>query len=350
MTTTGAGTGRRAATGSLLGLAIGDAMGFPTEFNTIEQLTARAGTWRGLPFPVSSGTAYVTDDTQMTLALGEGLAAALAAGPLTAERMEAPVRAEFIDWWRSPENNRAPGMTCLTACELLSRGGRWQAASQVGSKGCGANMRVAPIGLVPGLTAEQRSGAAQFQSALTHGHPTALAASDLTAHTVWLLAQGTAPSELLPLLRDHARENRGIYREDWLGDLAEQAQDPDRAGFSARGWDECLAVLDRLESALGRTPGSSAPDLDADPCLATGAGWIAEEAFATALYCFLLLPDDPQDAVRRGAFSSGDSDSIAALAGAFAGAHLGADAWPDAWTEVIEYRGRLLALGAAWDA
>ena len=339
------GTGKRAATGALLGLAIGDAMGFPTEFDTVAQITSKFGPWRGLELPVSSGTAYVTDDTQMTLALGEGLVSALATGPLTAARMEPPVREEFVAWWRSPENNRAPGMTCLTACESLSRGGRWQAASQVGSKGCGANMRVAPIGLIPGLTSEQRSGAAQLQSALTHGHPTALAASDLTAHTVLLLAQGAAPSELLPLLRDHAHRNREVYREEWLGDLAEHAQDPDRTAFVARGWDECLAVLDRVESAL-----ASSPDLDADPCLATGEGWIAEEALATGLYCFLLLPDDPEDVVRRGAFSSGDSDSIAALAGAFAGAHLGADAWPEAWTGLIEYRERLLALGTAWDS
>jgi ADP-ribosylglycohydrolase len=337
-------TGKRAATGSLLGLAIGDAMGFPTEFNSVAEITAKFGPWRGLDLPVSSGTSYVTDDTQMTLALGEGLVEAMAAGPLTADRMEAPVRAAFVDWWQSPENNRAPGMTCLTACGLLSRGGRWQAASQVGSKGCGANMRVAPIGLIPGLTAEQRSGAAQFQSALTHGHPTALAASDLTAETVRLLAEGSAPSELLPLLRDYAQARRTVYREDWLGDLAEQAQFTDRAGFAARGWDECLAALDRVGAAL------RSPDLDADPCLATGAGWIAEEALATGLYCFLLLPEQPEDVVRRGAFSSGDSDSIAALAGAFAGAYLGADAWPAEWTEVIEYRDRLLTLGAGWDA
>jgi ADP-ribosylglycohydrolase len=337
-------TNKRAATGSLLGLAIGDAMGFPTEFDTVAQITAKFGPWRGMELLVSSGTAHVSDDTQMTLALGEGLVTVLEAGPLTAERMEGPVRTEFVAWWRSPENNRAPGTTCLTACESLSRGGRWQTASQVSSKGCGANMRVAPIGLVPGLTDEQRSGAAQFQSALTHGHPTALAASDLTAHTVRLLAQGVTPSELLPLLRDHARESREVYRDDWLGDLAEQAQDPDRVGFAARGWDECLAVLDRVERAL------AFPDLDADPCLATGAGWTAEEAFATGLHCFLLLPDAPEDVVRRAAFSSGDSDSVAALAGAFAGAHLGAAAWPEAWTGVIEYRERLLALGAAWDA
>jgi ADP-ribosylglycohydrolase len=279
----------------------------------------------------------------MTLALGEGLIEALAAGPLTADRMESPVRKRFVEWWDSPENNRAPGMTCLRACEALSRGGAWQEASEVGSKGCGANMRVAPVGLVPGLNREQRSGAAQFQSALTHGHPTALAASDLTAHAVWLLTQDSAPGELPRLLREYARQARSSYRSDWLGDLAEHAHDPDRASFTARGWDECLAALDRLEAALG------AADPETDPCLATGAGWIAEEALATGLYCFLLLPEDPQAVVRRAAYSSGDSDSIAALAGAFAGAYHGADAWPQEWVRAIEYRDRLLPLGAAWD-
>jgi len=73
---------------------------------------------------------------------------------------------------------------------------------------------VAPLGLVPGLTQEQRSGAAQLQSALTHGHPTALAASELTAQAVWLLAQGTSADGLLPLLRGHAREQRELYRAD----------------------------------------------------------------------------------------------------------------------------------------
>jgi len=334
---------KRTATGTLVGLAIGDAMGFPTEFSSVAQIAATHGPWRTMPLPVYSGQAYVTDDTQMTIALGEGLLEALAAGPLTAATMEPPVRARFLQWWRSPENNRAPGRTCLQACEALSRGGAWQAASEVGSKGCGANMRVAPVGLLPGLDQQQRSGAAQLQSALTHGHPTALAASDLTAHAVWLLVQGAAPAELLRLLREYAGQARSVYRGDWLGDLAERAHDPDRASFIGRGWDECLAVLGRVEAAL------SAADPETDPCLAVGAGWIAEEALATALYCFLLLPDDPQAVVRRAAYSSGDSDSIAALAGAFAGAHHGIEAWPEEWVRDIEYRARLLALGAAWD-
>ncbi|MCK7623229.1 ADP-ribosylglycohydrolase family protein [Streptomyces sp. RS10V-4] len=335
----GAATGP--ATGSLLGLALGDALGYPTEFSDLPAILA-TGPWRELALPEP---ALVTDDTQMTLALGHALRTALAGGELTAATLEPPLRQAYVAWWRSPDNNRAPGGTCLRACHLLSEEHRpWADASQLGSKGCGADMRVAPLGLVPGLTPGQRAGAAQFQAALTHGHPTALAASDLTAYAVRALADGEPPAGLPGLLRAYARTQRATYHEDWLGDLWRRSPAPSPAAFIARGWDECLAVLDRLETAL------AAPDREADPCLATGAGWIAEEALATGLLCFLLFPDEPVTALRRAACTSGDSDSIACLAGAFAGARLGAGAWPDAWADRIEYRADLLALGAAWDA
>lgn len=261
------------------------------------------------------------------------------------KRLERPLREEFVDWYQSPENNRAPGNTCLRACSLLKNEQLpWQEASQINSKGCGANMRVAPVGLVPGLSDEQRAGAAQLQSALTHGHPTALAASDLTARAVRLLTQGAEPGELVGLLRTYALVNRGQYHERWLGDLWTRSHDATPGQFMARGWDECLATLDRLDDAV-RT---ASPE--EDPCLATGAGWIAEEALATGLLCFLQFPDEPLTALRRAACSSGDSDSIACLTGAFAGAHLGADAWPVEWADRIEYGSELVTLGALWDA
>ncbi|MFG2971318.1 MULTISPECIES: ADP-ribosylglycohydrolase family protein [unclassified Streptomyces] len=333
---------KRAATGALIGLALGDALGFPTEFNDVPSILAKCGPWQEMELPAR---AVVSDDTQMTIAVGHALRTAMDRGVLAPERLERPLREEFVDWYQSPENNRAPGRTCLRACELLKGEGRlWQDASQIDSKGCGANMRVAPVGLAPGLSDEQRAGAAQLQSALTHGHPTALAASDLTARAVRLLAQGVGPAELVGRLRSYARENRNRYHRTWLGDLWTRSQDPNPEHFIARGWDECLAILDRLEEAV-RT--ASPED---DPCLATGAGWIAEEALATGLLCFLLFPDEPLLALRRAACSSGDSDSIACLTGAFAGAWLGEDAWPTAWADRIEYRGDLMTLGALWDA
>lgn len=113
--------------------------------------------------------------------------------------------------------------------------------------------------------------------------------------------------------------------------------------FIGRGWDECLGSLAALDVALANG------DQLSDPCAITGAGWVAEEALATGLLCFLLFPDDPLAVIRRAVVSSGDSDSIACLAGAFAGAYHGMDAWPTDWAARIEYRDRLARLGAAWD-
>ncbi|WP_027342182.1 ADP-ribosylglycohydrolase family protein [Hamadaea tsunoensis] len=322
--------------GSLFGLAYGDALGAPTEFRTVPEILARYGPAgpRDLAGPVS----LVTDDTQMAIAVGN----ALLGGEVSPALLEPRLRAEFLAWWQSPENDRAPGNTCLAACANLSRGGPWQQATVIGSKGCGANMRVTPVGLVPGLSAEQRSGAAQLQAALTHGHPTALAASELTAHAVRLLLDGTPPADLPAALHSHVYAQRSVYHHDWLGDLWQQPAMTSPADFIARGWDECEAVLARLDAAL------AAPDRATDPCLQTGAGWIAEEALVTGLLCFLLFPDDPVSALSRAATTSGDSDSIACLTGAFAGAVLGMAAWPAEWLEVIEYRPDLTRLADAW--
>ncbi|AGZ38420.1 ADP-ribosylglycohydrolase family protein [Actinoplanes friuliensis] len=326
------------ASGSLFGLAYGDSLGKPTEFQDYATIVTEYGP--GGPQRLEGNPALVTDDTQMMLAVGEAL---LAAGDLTPGSFEPVLRQAFLDWAISPDNNRAPGMTCLRACGELSDGRPWQQASQIHSKGCGANMRVTPVGLIPGLTDEQRSGAAQLQAGLTHGHATGLAASELTAFGVRWLADGLAPQDLLARLRDHCADQRKVYHHEWLGDLWQRPTIETPEEFISRGWDESAAALDRVGAALDRG------DYTGDPCLATGAGWIAEEALATALYCYLISPDEPVAVLGRGAASSGDSDSIACLAGGFAGAALGLAAWPAAWQEQIEYTDRLSALGTAWD-
>jgi ADP-ribosylglycohydrolase len=158
------------------------------------------------------------------------------------------------------------------------------------------------------------------------------------------LCDGLAPEALMAALRDRCVSQREVYREDWLGDLWRQYGSVETpTEFIALGWDETDAALARVEAAL------AAGSFEGDPCLATGAGWIAEEALATALYCYLISPGDPVRVLGRAAASSGDSDSIACLAGAFAGAALGMAAWPVAWEAQIEYTDRLARLAAAWD-
>ena len=336
--------GAMKASGCMFGLAYGDALGKPTEFWNYDQIIDEYGP--AGPLDLYGNPALVTDDTQMTLAVADALLDVLA-GPtaLTAENLGPHLRQRYLAWAISPENNRAPGMTCLRAIGRMSEGLAWTQATEQNSKGCGANMRVAPIGLVPGLSDPERAAAAQFQAALTHGHPTALAASDLTAFAVRWLADGMPSADLLTALQERCVEQGKTYHENWLGSLWQRPGVDSPEDFIARGWRECLHALGRVATAV------HAPNRDADPCLATGAGWIAEEALATALHCFLLYPDPEQVVAMlgRGAATSGDSDSIASIAGAFAGAAHGFAAWPADWADQIEYHIELRRVGSAWD-
>ncbi|WP_433553019.1 ADP-ribosylglycohydrolase family protein [Micromonospora zamorensis] len=325
------------ASGSLFGLAYGDALGKPTEFLTVAEIQHRYGPTG--PRELSGEPALVTDDTQMALAVGWALHEAPS---LTPEGVEPLLRQRFLAWAVSPDNNRAPGMTCLRACAELTRGVRWQDATVVGSKGCGANMRVTPVGLLD-VDLDTLAGLAQLQAGMTHGHPTGLAASELTAYAVFVLRAGATLPEIPALLTERALAQRLIYRERWLGDLWQRADSRSPQEFIAHGWDECLTALGRLTNALGQ------PDDGGDACRATGEGWVAEEALATALLCAVRHNDDPVAALARGATTAGDSDSIAALAGAFVGAAVGMSAWPSGWADRIEYADQLATLAEAWD-
>jgi ADP-ribosylglycohydrolase len=326
------------ASGCLFGLAFGDALGKPTEFLTVAEIQDRYGP--AGPRELDGEPALVTDDTQMTLAVAWALYDAPYPDPQVFADL---LRQRFLAWAASPDNNRAPGNTCLRACADLSRGVAWQQASVAGSKGCGANMRVAPVGLVPGYDLDTLAGVAQLQAGLTHGHPTALAASELTAYAVRVLREGADVAEVPGLLRQRCHDQRTTYRQEWLGPLWQRPGMDSPSEFIARGWDECLTVLDRLDAAL------ALPDDGEDPCLQTGAGWIAEEAMATALLCALRHAREPVDALARAATTSGDSDSIACIAGAYLGAAHGISAWPSPWASRIEYADQLKALGQVWD-
>jgi ADP-ribosylglycohydrolase len=341
--------------GSLFGLAYGDALGKPTEFLTIPEIIDRYGD-QG-PRQLEGDPALVTDDTQMALAVAWALVDASPRIPhrhvprrrWTPQVVEPLLRKRFIDWAHSPDNNRAPGNTCLSAIAGLADGLPWQRASVSGSKGCGANMRVTPVGLLP-VDDDELADVAQFQAGLTHGHPTALAASELTAYAVKLLASSRADLADLPVaLRERCRRERTVYRGDWLGDLWESPAFAEPMEFIAHGWDECLAVLDRLDLALREDTGRLT-DFAVDPCELTGAGWVAEEALATALLCAIGFSDDPVTALARAATTSGDSDSIACLTGAFLGAAHGMSIWPSEWATRIEYADQLTALSTALPA
>jgi ADP-ribosylglycohydrolase len=326
--------------GALVGAALGDALGAPTEFMQVKEILHD---WppSGPMAPIldrERGVYLVTDDTQMMLAVGKAMMESQTHGlPLTET-----LRETFVAWLHDPDNDRAPGSTCLRACRDLERGKPWVEATVTGSKGCGANMRVQPVGLLPlgRVSDDEMDDAAQLQAALTHGHPTALAAASLTAAALRLLLLGHPPARLPALLRAWLKDRWGRYPA-CLGSLWEAAHAASQAAYIERGQAECLAVLDKLDAALLRG------DQGQDPCLETGDAWIAEEALATGLLCFLWHPDDPVAAIRRAAVTRGDSDSIGCLAGAFAGARHGLTGWPLPWVARVEYQRGLFDLAHA---
>ena len=290
--------------------------------------------------------AFVTDDTQMTLAVGTGCARRWSRRVPPRRTSLVPVREEFVAWYRSPGQQPGPGHTCLRRLRPLDRADRpWQEASQIRLQGlrrqhAGRARRPRPRA----ATDEQRAGAAQLQSALTHGHPTALAASDLTAHAVRLLAQGADPAGLPARCATTRREQRTTYHERWLGDLWTHAQDHGPEHFIA--------------PRLGRVPRRPGPARGGaggtDRRRPTRAGPPApagspRRPWRPACCASCSSRTSPSPRSRRAACTSGDSDSIACLTGAFAGAHHGLAAWPEAWLERLEHRAELLAFGALWD-
>lgn len=283
------------AKGIIFGLAIGDALGFPAEFISLSRIKAEYGQSGIKDLPDS---ALFTDDTQMSIAIAEAL---IKTGDREIETIMDAVKDEFVKWRHSPENNRAPGKTCLTGVANMERGLRWSESGVARSKGCGSAMRAAPIGYLYQHDPRKLKEVAHASGICTHAHPTGDAACIGAACLVKLALDGISPNKMIPELLDFTS---GISKEFDQAILKVQ---------ECLGWEDEEKALDYL-----------------------GEGWIGEEAVALSIYCFLRYPDNYKKVVLRGANTNGDSDSIACIAGSISGAYLGIGAIPAKWIKEIE--------------
>ena len=322
--------------GCLIGGAVGDALGAPVEFNSWPEIRSQYGEGGVTDLGVSYGVyGAITDDTQMTLFTAEGMIRGVmrfmdrglcnpvavvqrayirwlhTQGEETRHRRYHPQNPHYphhsqhqLDdgWLITNEalwNRRAPGDTCITA--LRSSAGL---TANNDSKGCGAVMRVAPIGLV----ARDPFGLAQECSELTHGHPTGQIAGGAFAYLISRLARGR---ELKMAVVDTLEKTRQKELEN---------------GFAAETSTAILRALQAWERRVRPT---------ALTIEHLGEGWVAEEALAISIYC-ALSAETFADGVLSAVNHSGDSDSTGAMTGNILGLIHGYKGIPAHWRETVE--------------
>jgi ADP-ribosylglycohydrolase len=298
-----------------LGLAVGDALGAPLEFLSLEEILHRYGSdgprefdaWGR--FPPGS----YTDDTQMSVATAVGLVRAFHRyAELGVWEPVATVHEEYLKWLatqRDPLQQRAPGRTCLSALESGEIGTVDHPLNA--SKGCGGVMRTAPVGLAFPADLAFRYGV--DIAAITHGHPSGYLPAGFVAELVGRVAGG---EDLLTSCRA-ACDTLALYE----GHL-----------------ETVVAVQQAMELAQ-----SPSPSLDAVAQL--GQGWVGGEALAIAVYSALRFAPDFAEAVRVAVTHAGDTDSTGSICGAILGTALGVEAIPAQWVGQVENANRLASLG-----
>lgn len=319
--------------GCLLGLAIGDALGFEVEFSSIEAINKRFGPGGIRDLVVDHKiqgklVARFSDDTQMSLAVCRGL---LRSGKgKTCDELAPVVAEEFIEWaCNPPDGHRAPGGACMAGCNALQAGAWWEQAGARDAGGCGTAMRSAPYALYFVNDYEGALECAARHAKMTHGHKLAAAASAAVAAGVLTALHAdaailTSPHTIFRAMVDAAARYDDITARMLL-DVQMRVQ---------RLW--------RLQESLSPDSWNVERERSRVDALDKWRGWAGHEAVAAALYCFLTNVDDFEQCMIDAANSPGDSDSVASIAGALAGAYLGRSKIPEKWVAVIERRDELI--------
>ncbi len=294
------------ARGALHGLAVGDALGMPTESTSRAQIVARYGLIvdrfhpapPGHPLAAGLAAGAVTDDTEQAALLGWLMVES--GGSVDPRELGRRLTA----WAATMRERGAGGLLGPSTTRALAALAAGADPGEAGRSGTtnGAAMRIAPVGIaVPvGEALIDRVVAA---SLVTHGTSVALAGAAAVAAAVSAGIEGA-----------HVRDTFAV-----AADAAEQAAERGR-------WVAAADVAARIRWATKMVRGQHDP-LGAIGTL-VGTSLATQESVPAAFAVLALAGDDPWLACKLGASVGGDCDTIAAMAGAVAGACCGVDALP----------------------
>ena len=270
---------RQRAQGAYLGLAVGDALGATVEFMTPREIRALYGTHDKL---IGGGwlrlrPGQVTDDTEMSLALGASI---LAEGGVRAQA----VAASFSDWMRGKPVDI--GHTVRRGIAHFRRTGETLVPYDDYGAGNGACMRCLPIALATlGQGPDRVRQATLAQAHITHHSRLSDAGTLLVVELIQVALLG-ADLETL----EHRVEHFCTQHPEFRSRPGKRTQNP--GGF----------IVETLQAVF-------------------------EALFEHREFTAALV-----DVVNRG----GDADTTGAILGMIAGAHWGLGAIPQRWLRKLE--------------
>lgn len=341
--------------GSLIGGAIGDALGYPVEFMSLAAIKNKYGKDGITDFELNEKSkAVVSDDTQMTLFTANGLMFGVTRWATHSMLADLPnyVQEAYKEWYQTQtkvedynahhtcwirdikELNvcRAPGNTCMSALRDVNNVNN-------NSKGCGGIMRVAPVALylyAENVRAIKHGDDAHFTqetidkyagdcAAITHKHPLGYISAAIFVDVLYRLLQ---------------TDEKITF--DVVCNFVDSALSTLMGIYTSK---QEAAALGELWYISKRAIELAKKDMeDSEAISELGEGWVAEETWAIALYCVLKHLNSFEDAVVASVNHDGDSDSTGSVCGNLMGAIVGYDAIPEKYKTNIELKNVILAI------
>ena len=313
------------AYGALAGLALGDALGMPTQEMSPEQIRAVYGRITGLvdgdasqPYAPGMPAGSVTDDTEQALLVASLLVRGRGASSGRVA-LDAGEFAHALLAWEDSMIERGSldllGPSTKAALERVRAG---EDPLSVGGAGTtnGAAMRVTPIGIAMSTADPEAFADAVWSSCqVTHATRQGFQSAALVAAAVSMgidAARSTTPNLRSLLWKAVSYVDSLPEREAWT-------PDPD------------VVAATRRAMQLAVNPASSSLE-----CLVEQVGTSVASAHAIPMAFALLARDPSPQALLDAANIGGDTDTIGAIAGAILGAALGEQVLPADSLSMIE--------------
>lgn len=283
------------AQGCLLGLACGDALGRPVEFQSAAEIEARHGTVDEMLGHGTHGQppGTITDDTELALRIARSLVS-------TGGFDGADIAARFVSWYETGPFDigllTADALERLKAGEQWDRAGRtvWASRPEGRNAGNGSVMRCAPYALAFTSNERHLGQVSERSSAITHADPRCKRGCAILTLTIAAILRG----EGTPLAR---------------------ALDATYPGQSTA--QELSTAMDGLPNGI--------------PATEIHNGGYVVDALQAGLY-YALDAETAEEAIVRAINAGGDTDTVGAITGAVAGAGFGDDALPQKWLDAID--------------